>query len=104
MPYVILNETPSFAAITVVAPGVRFNALAIFVLPFLSFAIDFSKRKSSLLHARRTRFFIFLAIVAPLCERPSYHSQSIWQHEARIAAANASMSASHVGELGLAFA
>ena len=74
----ILKDIPSFAAITVVAPGVRFNALAILVVPFFSFAIDLSKRLSAGVQARRiTSFFFFLAIFAPLFERPSYHSQSI---------------------------
>jgi hypothetical protein len=43
---------------------VRRNALAIFLTPFLSFAIDFNSRRSSLVHARRVAFF-FLAILAP---------------------------------------
>jgi hypothetical protein len=54
----ILNDTPRFTAMTLVAPGVRFNALAIFATPFLSLAIDFIKRRSSLVHARLTIFFI----------------------------------------------
>jgi hypothetical protein len=45
---------------TLVAPSERFNALAILVTPFLSFAIVFSVRTSSFDHARRTIFF-FLA-------------------------------------------
>ena len=56
----VLRDTPSFAAITVVAPTVRFNALAILAAPFLSFAIVFNVRISSFDHARRTTFF-FLA-------------------------------------------
>jgi len=35
------RDTPSLAAITVVAPGVRFNTLAIFVTPSFAFAIVF---------------------------------------------------------------
>jgi len=42
----VLRDTPGFAAITLVAPGERFNALAILVTPCLSFA-------------RRTSFFFF---------------------------------------------
>jgi len=37
----VLKDTPRFAAITLVAPIVRFNALAIFVAPCLSLAIGF---------------------------------------------------------------
>ena len=55
----VLNDTPRFAAITLVAPGERFNALAIFVTPCLSLAIDFNNRRSSLVHVRRIRFFFF---------------------------------------------
>jgi hypothetical protein len=40
----MLNEMPRFAAITLVAPTVRFNALAIFLVPFFSFAIVFNVR------------------------------------------------------------
>jgi hypothetical protein len=58
--YRILNDTPSFAALTVVAPGVRFNALAILVTPALAFAIIFNVRMSSLVQ-RRIAFFFFLA-------------------------------------------
>ncbi len=58
--YVIFNDIPSFAALTVVAPGVRFRALAILATPFLSFAMDFNRRRSSLVHVRRITFF-FLA-------------------------------------------
>jgi hypothetical protein len=56
----ILNEIPCFAAMTVVAPGVRFKALAIFLTPRLSFAIDFNNFKSSLVQ-RRITFLFFLA-------------------------------------------
>jgi hypothetical protein len=52
-----------------VAPGVRFNALAIFLTPALAFAIDFNVRRSSFVHERRTTVF-FLAIVTPMWERP----------------------------------
>jgi len=47
------------AAITLVAPGERFNAFAIFVTPCLSLAIDFNNLRSSLVHDRRIRFFFF---------------------------------------------
>jgi hypothetical protein len=43
---------------TAVAPGVRFNALAIFFTPCLSFAIDFNVRTSSLVQRRTTFFFL----------------------------------------------
>jgi hypothetical protein len=65
----MLNDTPRFAAMTAVAPGERFNALAIFLTPRLSFAIDFKSFRSFLDHARRIAFF-FLAILAPVWERP----------------------------------
>src|SRR5216684_8744887 len=54
-----LNDTPRLAAITLVAPGERFNAFAIFVTPCLSLAIDFNNLRSSLVHDRRIRFFFF---------------------------------------------
>jgi len=56
-----------------VAPGVRFKALAIFVTPFQSLAIDFIKRRSSFVHTRRICFFFFLAIVAPVVGTTFYH-------------------------------
>jgi hypothetical protein len=56
----MLRDTPRLPAMTVVAPGVRFNALAILVTPFFSLAIVFNVRTSSFDHARRTTFF-FLA-------------------------------------------
>jgi hypothetical protein len=56
----VLRDTPRFAAMTLVAPGVRFNALAILVTPALDFAIVFKVRMSSFDHARRITFF-FLA-------------------------------------------
>jgi hypothetical protein len=58
------SETPSFAAMTLVAPEVRFNALAIFVTPDFALAIVFIVLTSSFVHARRTTFFAF-AIPAP---------------------------------------
>ena len=61
----ILNDISRFAAITLVAPMVRFNALAIFLTPRLSFAIVFKVRRSSFDQARRTTFFFF--ILAPFC-------------------------------------
>jgi hypothetical protein len=60
----VLRETPSFAAITLVAPGERFNAFEIFVTPTFFFASDFNSRTSAAVHARLTSFF--LAISAPL--------------------------------------
>ena len=63
---------------TLVAPGERFNALAILVTPFLSRAIDFIKRRSAGIHARRITFF-FLAIIAPDVGAAFYHIESIMQ-------------------------
>jgi hypothetical protein len=40
--HLVLNDIPRFAAITVVAPTVRFNALAIFLAPFFARASDFN--------------------------------------------------------------
>jgi hypothetical protein len=59
------NDTPSFAAITCVAPGVRFSDLAIFVTPALALAIVFICRTSSLVHSRRA-IFLGLTIVTPV--------------------------------------
>jgi hypothetical protein len=56
----MLNEIPRFAAITVVAPGERFNFLAMLLTPALAFAIPFNMRMSSLVQ-RRITFFFFLA-------------------------------------------
>ena len=53
------RDTPSLAAITVVAPGVRFNAFAIFVTPSFAFAIVFIWRFSPAVHLRRTLFLAF---------------------------------------------
>jgi hypothetical protein len=55
------NETPSFAAFTVVAPGERFSVLAILTTPALALAICFKVRMSSLVQGRKTNFF-FLGI------------------------------------------
>ena len=60
------SDTPSFAAITCVAPGVRFSDFAIFLTPVLAFAMAFICRTSSLVHSRRMIFFLVLAIVAPV--------------------------------------
>src|ERR1700756_1241158 len=46
----VLRETPSFAAITLVAPGERFNAFEIFVTPTFFFASDFNSRTSAAVH------------------------------------------------------
>jgi hypothetical protein len=48
----VLKDTRRFTAIARVVPSVRFKALAIFVTPCLSLAIDFNVRKSSLVHGR----------------------------------------------------
>jgi hypothetical protein len=58
----VFKDIPRFAAITLVAPGERFNALAIFLTPSLSRAIAFKVRRSSFDHARRTTFFFFILI------------------------------------------
>src|ERR1700687_2918083 len=54
----VLKDTPRFAAITLVAPGERFDTLAILVTPCLSLAIVFNMRTSSFDHARLTNFFL----------------------------------------------
>jgi hypothetical protein len=66
----MLNDTPRFTAIPRVALTVRFNALAIFLTPCLSRAIDLNNRNSSLVHARRTTF---LAISNPLFLRAGFY-------------------------------
>jgi hypothetical protein len=58
--YLMLNDIPRFAAITLVAPTVRFRALAILLAPFLSFAIVFNVRWSSFDHRRTTLFLATL--------------------------------------------
>ena len=76
------KETPSFAAITLVAPGVRFNAFAILVTPDFAFAIVFIVRTSSFVHARRTTFLAF-AILSPnrtgIEPTASYHDCLNWR-------------------------
>jgi hypothetical protein len=62
----VLSDTPNLLAMTVVAPGVRFNAFAIFLTPTFCFAIGFIVRTSSFDHERRTVFFAFLAKTALL--------------------------------------
>jgi hypothetical protein len=65
----VSSDTPSFAAFTPVAPGVRFNALAIFLTPIFCFASDFNSRTSFLVRSRLTTFFFaFLAMSAPVVE------------------------------------
>jgi hypothetical protein len=59
------REIPCFAAITLVAPTVRFKAFEIFAPPDFAFAIVFICRKSSFVHGRRISFFA-LAICAPV--------------------------------------
>jgi hypothetical protein len=63
----VLKDIPRFAAITVVAPTVRFNALAIFLGPFFSRASDFNNRRSSLVQGRLAGFFFFIS--APFVSR-----------------------------------
>ena len=55
------RDIPCFAAITLVAPGVRFSFLAILATPCLSLAIDFINRRSSFDHASLTILFFFFA-------------------------------------------
>ncbi|MFG3598272.1 hypothetical protein [Bradyrhizobium sp. RDI18] len=50
---------------TLVAPGVRFNAFEILATPDFDFAIVFIVRTSSFVHARRTTFLAF-AILTPI--------------------------------------
>jgi hypothetical protein len=69
------SETPSFAAITVMAPGVRFNAFAILATADLAFAIVFIVRTSSLVHARRTTF-LALTILTPIHAEPGSITRS----------------------------
>jgi len=54
----VLKDIPRFAAITLVAPRVRFSALAIFLTPCLSLAIDFNVRKSSFGPCATNYFFL----------------------------------------------
>jgi len=56
---------PSFAAITVVAPGVRFKTFEILATPDFAFAIVFICLKSVFVHGRRSSFFA-LAIFSPI--------------------------------------
>ena len=60
------SDIPCFAAITLVAPSVRFSFFAILATPCLSLAIDFINRRSSFDHASLTIFFFFFAnLIAP---------------------------------------
>jgi len=59
--YCVLSDTPNLLAMTVVAPGVRFSALAIFLTPAFCFASVLSVFRSSFDQERRTVFFAFLA-------------------------------------------
>lgn len=65
----IESDTPSFAAITLVAPGVLFSSFAIFLTPAFAFAIVFICFTSALVHSRRTIFFLALAIVTPVLRK-----------------------------------
>ena len=56
--YRIDSDTPNAVALTAVAAGVRFSDLAMRFFPAFAFAIVFSVRTSSFVHARRV---IFLA-------------------------------------------
>jgi hypothetical protein len=68
----VSNDTPSFAAITVVAPGVLFSDFAIFLAPALDFAIVFNVRTSSFVQAR---LITFLAISVPFFLRTGLVSE-----------------------------
>jgi hypothetical protein len=74
----VSNDTPSWWALTAVAPIVRFNAFEILATPVLFFASDFNSRTSDEVQARRTMFF-FLAISVPFCEPGFYHTKTIYQ-------------------------
>src|ERR1700677_1217941 len=52
------SEIPSWWALTVVAPIVRFNAFEIFATPTFFLASDFISRSSDEVHARRVAFFL----------------------------------------------
>jgi hypothetical protein len=60
----VSNEMPSKCALTAVAPGVRFSALAIFATGALR-AIDLSVFTSAFVHSRRTGLFFLARIIAP---------------------------------------
>jgi len=57
--YRIDSDTPNVVALTAVAAGVRFSDLAMRTTPDFAFAIVFSVRTSSFVHARR-RAVVFL--------------------------------------------
>jgi hypothetical protein len=63
--------TPTNDALTVVAPTVRFKALAIFAAPRFSLAIVFKVRTSSLVHARLTTFFFGISV--PIFGEPGFY-------------------------------
>jgi hypothetical protein len=59
----MLSETPSLAAMTAVAPGVRLSFFDILVTPTLDLAKDFISLISSLVQARRTTAFFLVATI-----------------------------------------
>jgi hypothetical protein len=70
----VSSDTPSWCALTAIAPAVRFNSFAIRATPAFFFASDFSSRTSDDVHARLTVAFFagvffadvfFLAMSAP---------------------------------------
>src|SRR3954451_6563788 len=80
----MLNDTPRICAFTVVAPGVRFNILAILVTPVFCRASVLSWRTSSLVHSRRLDaaflavlaflvFFISITMLVRFIEGAFYH-------------------------------
>ncbi len=68
---------PSFAAITLVAPGVRFKAFDIFFTPDFAFANVFIFRTSSFVQARRIIFFAFANLFSECfyCGVGLYHGE-----------------------------
>ena len=54
----VSSETPSWCALTAVAPIVRFKAFAIFAAPTFFLASDFNSRTSDEVQARLTIFFL----------------------------------------------
>lgn len=69
----VSSDTPNIDARTLVAAGVRFSFLAIFVRPTFCLASDFISRTSSLVHSRRTIFF-FLAKTLSIFMRASFNT------------------------------
>jgi hypothetical protein len=73
----VLSDTPSFAAITLVAPGEDFKALAILATPCLSFAIVFNVRTLLLTTRDELVFSSSPYRLAPFLEPGLYHSKDV---------------------------